>query len=98
MTDLLNDPLVVLYFQPDATQKRANADLVLAGMQQDINAGDRHLVVVDDAITEIVALTPISGAMHFNLIRLPSKYQTDKVMVTCPTCQFTYEHQHIFSK
>jgi hypothetical protein len=99
MTDLLSNKLVLLYFQPDVKALRANADLVVSGMQEYISVGERYLFVsYDGTVTEMVALTAIDGAMRFNLIRLPSKYQTDKVMVTCPTCRFTYEHQHVFAE
>lgn len=96
-TDLLDNPLVVLYFQPDATQKRANADLVVRGMQEVVDLGERILSFQGGQWIESTAVGAYSG-FHSEYLRLPDKYQTDVVKVTCPDCKFTYTHQHIFAE
>jgi hypothetical protein len=99
VSDLLKDPLVVLYFQPEAGLSVANADLVVKGMQEAILVGERHLAVDENGgVSETKATTDIPAGAHFGLIRLPNKYQTDQVFVTCPDCHFTYTHQHIFAE
>ena len=98
MTDLLDDKLVLLYFQPDASAKRANADLVVRGQQEAIKAGDRVLVTGGNSSMEGISTRDLGFGTHPEILRLPDKYQTDKVMVTCPTCKFTYEHQHVFAE
>lgn len=99
MSDLLDNPLVVLYFQPEKGLRRANGDLVTKGMQQVIEIGNRILVVMSDgSIHEETAEFPNGEPYHPSFIRLPDKFQTDLVRVTCPDCKFTYTHQHIFAE
>lgn len=96
VNDLLNDALVVLYFQPDAQLRRANAELVVRGMQEVVVVGERVLSCngVGDWKEE-KATVEVSG-YHPGCIRLPDKYQTPLVRVTCPDCHLTYEHHHVF--
>lgn len=97
--DLLDNPLVVLYFQPAATSRRANADLVVKAQQEKISAGERILRVGSDgAAIETVSPGEFVTGYHPGTLRLPSKYQSDQVKVTCPDCKFTYTHQHIFAE
>jgi predicted RecA/RadA family phage recombinase len=99
MPDLLLDKLVLLYFQPDASAARANADLVVIGQQEKIASGERVLEVDSGGVvSEAIAQGEFVTGYHPGTLRLPSKYQTDKVMVTCPVCKFTYEHQHVFAE
>lgn len=99
MPDLLDDKLVTLYFQPEAGLLRANADLVLKGSQDKIMVGDRILFTRADGIWEEGNASQADASkFHPLTLRLPDKYQSSYVRVTCPDCHFTYSHQHIFAE
>lgn len=99
MTDLLDNQLVLLYFQPNIKEMRANADLVMRGMQEPIKVGERMLQLSPDGLSwEETKAEGNWQVFHPTALRLPNKYQSSLVRVTCPDCKFTYEHQHVFAE
>jgi hypothetical protein len=72
-----------------------NGDLIFAGMNQNVQSGDRILAWQDNSWTESYATIPVSG-YHPYQIRLPDQFQSSLQKITCPTCHLTYTHQHVF--
>jgi len=96
--DLLNLPIVKLYFTALPGDTMANGNLVVQGMQDAIHEGDRILVFRDElGWQESICHTEIVEGFHPTWIRLPLKFQSKEARVTCPDCHLTYTHEHIFS-